>query len=197
MAPTLTPEQHAEIEAAVHRIEQQSAAGLHVIVRHVSDRYALFAVVWAALAALAIALVAAAIWPDLGITEGLLVQIPSFAILTLVFEWLPIRLALVPRRIKHAHARQLAHREFAAHALAEHAPPHQLLLFVSLGERYVEIIADRATHALAPEGSWDRIVADFIQRMKAGDAAGGMLEAVEACGAILTAHHPRNAEPLR
>ena len=191
MALTLTPEQHARIEAAVRRIEQQSAAGLHVVVRHVSDRYALFALVWAAFAAFAVAVAAAVIWPDLTIAEGLLIQLPALVALAIIFEWLPIRLALVPRRVKHAHARQLAHREFAAHALAERAPRHQLLLFVSLAERYVEIIADRDTHALAPEGTWDNIVADFIQRMKAGDAAAGMLAAVEACGQVLATHHPR------
>jgi len=112
-------------------------------------------------------------------------------VLSLILDWLPLRLRLVPRRAKHAHARQLAHREFAARILA--AAPHRngVLFFVSLGERYVEVIADRDIHARVPEGIWDRIVADFIAAVKAGRLADGFIAAIEACAAVLETHYPR------
>jgi putative membrane protein len=58
----------------------------------------------------------------------------------------------------------------------------------------VEIIADHETHALAPAGTWSRIVDEFLATMRAGRVADGVVAAVEACGAILKQHHPaRNA----
>jgi putative membrane protein len=108
--------------------------------------------------------------------------------MTLLLEWLPIRLAIVPRRVKYAHARQLAHREFNAYADA--GKPHRILLFVSLGERYVEVVADHETHALAPTGSWNKIVDVFLVTVKDGRVADGVLAAATACGDILKTHHP-------
>ena len=96
----------------------------------------------------------------------------------------------MPKRVKHAHAWQLAHREFNAHVLAAPAQQHRILLFVSLGERYVEIIADHETHALAPDGTWNKIVDEFLATVKAGHVADGVLAAIAACGAILKEHHP-------
>ena len=63
-------------------------------------------------------------------------------------------------------------------------------LFVSLGERYVEIVANHETHALAPAGAWNKIVDEFLATVKADRAADGVLAAIEACGAILKQHHP-------
>ena len=59
-----------------------------------------------------------------------------------------------------------------------------------LGERYVEIIADHQTHALAPDGAWNKIVDRFLTTVKAGRVADGVLDAIAACGAILREHHP-------
>jgi putative membrane protein len=67
---------------------------------------------------------------------------------------------------------------------------HRILLFVSLGERYVEIVADHETHALAPAGAWNKIVDEFLTTVKAGRVADGVLDAIAACGSILTTHHP-------
>ena len=63
-----------------------------------------------------------------------------------------------------------------------------MLFFVSLGERYVEVIADRDIHARVPAGTWDRIVADFIAAVKAGQSADGFIAAIEACAAVLETH---------
>ena len=100
---------------------------------------------------------------------------------------------IVPERVKHAHAWQLAHREFNAHTIANPNQPHRILLFVSLGERYVEIVADHETHAMAPDGAWNKIVDRFLANVKAGRVADGVLDAIASCGAILKEHHPSHA----
>jgi len=129
--------------------------------------------------------------PDLVIGLGFVINAALFIVLSLVLDWLPLRLLLVPRRIKHAHARQLAHREFAARILANAQHRNGVLFFVSLGERYVEIIADRDIHARVPEGAWDKIVADFIAAVKSGRFADGFIAALDACAALLETHYPR------
>ena len=131
--------------------------------------------------------------PDLGSRTTVVIQLWFLLVMTLLLDWLPIRLSIVPKRVKHARAWQLAHREFNAHAMANPEQRHRILLFVSLSERYVEIVADHETHALAPAGSWNKIVDEFLATVKAGRVADGVLAAIAACGATLKTHHPASS----
>ncbi len=189
MTRSLTEEERERIESALKAIEQRTAAHLSVVVIPASDRYSLYPLVWGQFGALLIVAIVSALRPGLGIRASILIQVPAMIALALLFDWLPIRVLLVPKRIKQSRARQLAHSEFAAHVVrASHRD--LLLFFVSLGERYVELIADRGIHSLVPDGAWDKIVGDFLAAVKGGRVADGVVTAIQACGAILEQHHP-------
>jgi putative membrane protein len=185
-----TPVEHNRIDAAIAEIGRSTAADLQVVVARVSDRYSLYPVAWAAIAAILLGALVSLIRPDIASRIVIMIQLWFLVVITALLDWLPIRLWIVPERVKHAHARQLAHREFNAHVAANPKQPHRILLFVSLGERYVEIIADHQTHALAPAGVWNKIVDEFLTTVKAGRVADGVLDAVAACGSILKTQHP-------
>jgi putative membrane protein len=186
----LTADEKNRIHAAKTAVEQRTSAEFAVVVVPLSDRYPYVGLVWAAVGALLVALGVALIAPDLELLEALAIQVVALVVFALVFDWMPVRLRLVSRHHKNARARELAHREFAAHIVAGGEHRNRVLLFVALGERYVEIIADRGTHALVPEGTWDRIVAEFLTKVKAGATADGIVAAIEACGRVLETHHP-------
>jgi putative membrane protein len=185
-----TPEEHNRIDAAIAEIGRSTAADLRVVVTRVSDRYSLYPVAWAAIGAILLGALVGLLRPDIANRTTIVIELWFLIVITLLLEWLPIRLLIVPKRVKHAHAWQLAHREFNAHAMANPKQQHRILLFVSLGERYVEIVADHETHALAPAGAWNKIVDEFLTTVKAGRVADGVLAAVMACGTILKEHHP-------
>ena len=186
----LTEDEKQRIHAAEAAVERRTAAEFSVVVVPQSDRYPYVGLVWAAGAALLVALAAALIAPDIELLEALAIEVVALVVFALIFDWMPVRLCLVSRHHKNARARQLAHREFAAHLMGGGEHRNRVLLFVSLGERYVEIIADRDTHKLVPEGTWERIVAAFLAKVKAGAVADGILAAIEACGQVLETHHP-------
>jgi len=185
-----TPEDHNRIDAAIAEIGRSSAADLCVVVTRVSDRYSLYPVAWAAIGALLLGGLVGLLRPEIASRTLIVIQLWFLIVMTLLLGWLPVRLWIVPEHVKHAHARQLAHREFNAHAMANPEQRHRILLFVSLSERYVEIVADHETHALAPAGSWNKIVDEFLATVKAGRVADGVLAAIAACGATLKTHHP-------
>jgi len=190
VASKLTIDEHKRIGAAIKAAEQRTAADFSLVITPASDRYPLHPMVWAGFCSLTLAAVVAFIWPRIGGRSVILIQMAAMVVLNLIFDFPPIRLWLVPDRIKRARAEHLAHREFAAHVQAGGISKHRVLLFVSTGERYVEIIADHETHAMVPGGTWDKIVADFVGKVKAGRVADGVLSAIEACGAVLETHHP-------
>jgi len=186
----LDADDRARIHAAKAAVERRTAAELAVVVVPVSDHYPFVGLVWAAAAAFVVAVIVALVAPDLEPVEALAIQAVALVLFALLFDWMPVRLRLVPRHLKHARARQLAHREFAAHVVSGGVHRNRVLLFVSLGERYVEIIADRGTHSLVPEGTWNRIVAEFLAKVRAGAVTDGVLAAIAACGKVLETHHP-------
>ena len=186
----LTDEERARIKAAVTRAEQRTSAHFAFVVVPASERYALFPVAWAAVAALSVTGVLALLSPALGIGEGFLVNAALFIVLALVLDWLPLRMRIVPAAIKREHARHLAHREFATRIVGGAQHRNGVLFFVSLGERYVEVLADRDIHKRVAPDTWDALVARFVDAVKAGRLADGVVAAVETCGATLAEHYP-------
>ena len=193
MKSPFTPEEHQRIDAAMAAIEHDTAADLSVVVTRVSDRYSLYPVATGAIGAILLGALISLFRPQTASRTVIELELWFLIAMSLLLGWLPIRLLLVPKRVKHSHAWQLAHREFNAHTIANPNQPHRILFFVSLGERYVEIVADHETHAMAPDGAWNKIVDRFLANVKAGRVADGVLDAIAACGAILKTHQPTQA----
>jgi putative membrane protein len=65
-----------------------------------------------------------------------------------------------------------------------------VLLFVSMAERYVEIVADKGIHEKIGEARWQAIVAAFLEKVQAGDVTGGFVAAISGCGEAMAEHYP-------
>jgi putative membrane protein len=108
----------------------------------------------------------------------------------------PLRYRLVPARVKKGHARKLARLQFAA--LVHDRTPGDvgLLLFVAQAERHVEILADRGIDQHVDQAAWDKVVADFVARVWAGEMATALIGAVDSCAAILERHFPARPDAV-
>lgn len=188
----LAPAEREKVTAAVAAAQARTQARFALVVVPASDRYRLYPVVWGAGAALIAAGVMAVFWPHLGLRLAFAVETLVFVVASLLLEWRPLRFFVVPKRSLHDHARALAHREFAARILAHPDRQGGVLFFVSLGERYAEIIADHALHAKAGQAAWDKIVANFVAAAGQGRVADGFVAGANACGALLATHAPKN-----
>ncbi len=181
----------AKIAAAIAAVEARTHARFALVIVPASDAYLFYPVVWGFAAAVFLTGLAAVFRPDLGIGIGVALNAALTVALALIFDLPVLRFRLVPRRVKHAHARALARREFAARVIGAREQRPCLLFFVSLGERYVEVLADRELHERVGAATWERLVADFTARARAGDIVPGFIAAVETCGSILETHAPR------
>jgi putative membrane protein len=68
-----------------------------------------------------------------------------------------------------------------------------VLIFVSLAERYAEIVADTQIDARVPENYWQATVDALTADIGAGRLVEGLVAAVTASGEQLAAHFPRRA----
>ncbi|HUO91310.1 MAG TPA: hypothetical protein VMU22_00225 [Rhizomicrobium sp.] len=187
----LTPADQEKVAAAVTAAQARTHARFALVVVPASDRYQLYPVIWGAMLSLLVLCGLALGLPQLDLRLAAIVVLAVFVGASLILEWQPLRMRSVPKRVKHSHARMLAHREFAVRILSHPDHGGGVLFFVSLAERYAEIIADHRLHQAAGQAAWDGIVADFTRHAARGKFADGIVGAANACGALLEEYHPK------
>ena len=69
-----------------------------------------------------------------------------------------------------------------------------ILLFVSLDEHRVVVLADKAISNKLPPETWEGVVATILAGIKAGNLAKGLCLAVGDCSKLLAPHFPRDLE---
>ena len=112
-----------------------------------------------------------------------------------VWRWssaLPaVRRFMTPRALKRHRVRQVARHHFAASgARVTDAEPH-ILIFASLLDRQVELVAHAAIHKAVGDAPWNDAVAAVAEGMRSeASPADGFVRAIEICGAALAEHFP-------
>ena len=120
-------------------------------------------------------------------------EIIAFLVLSLLFRWQPLTMKIIPKTVKRQRAHRLALEQFFRQNLHHTEQRTGLLLFVSVAERYVEIIADKGINDQVAQDQWSAIVAGFIAKVTDDQVCEGFLQAIEACGEILSQHFPIEA----
>ena len=177
----LSSDDKSRIHAAIATAESRLPLHVAVSVVPASERYALFPLAWGAILALFAGAAVALVWPQMTLREAFGIEVGVFVVFSLVFDWWPLRIMLVPKNIRGRYAQALARREFAARILASSNRKGGVLFFVSLGERYAEILADRDTHARVGQARWDKMLGDFIAAARQGRISEGIVAAIDAC----------------
>ncbi len=97
---------------------------------------------------------------------------------------------LVPDDVLARRVARAAALAFHGAGLVETRERTGILIFVSLLEHRVVVLADRGIHARVAEGTWDGVVARIVAGIRAGRAEEGLADGIRACGAILSGHLP-------
>lgn len=97
---------------------------------------------------------------------------------------------IIPRRIMESRVRHRALRHFTESGVYATADGTGILIFISLLERRVEILADRGIGSRIPEEEWSEIVSELTASLSRDDLAAGLIRAVERCGEKLKEHFP-------
>jgi len=101
---------------------------------------------------------------------------------------------IVGRRTMAEAVRHRALRHFVESAAYDTADRTGVLLFISVLERRVELIADKGINKLVPPDSWDRIVSSLVRGIKEKRSAAAMIQAIDDIGTVLAEHVPRRED---
>jgi putative membrane protein len=177
------------VSAAITEAEKATAGEIVAVVASQSSTYLYAPFMWASLVALLVPwpLIYFTWWPMQWIYGA---QLAAFLVLlALMLPW-PVRLMLVPRSIKHARAHRHAVEQFLVQNLHTTAGRTGVLIFVSVAERYAEVLADTGIDAKVPKGTWQEIVDKLTTDIGDGRAADGFVQAIKAAGKHLARHVP-------
>ena len=215
----LSDKDRARISATISKVESKTSGEIFCVLAKGVSHYREVPLLWAAVAAFAVPpllvmvglhrLALASIfssWTDdsARAMEGLilralstfeLVQAGLFLVVAIIVAVPSVRRAMTPGTLKQHRVRQAARRHFVAvGARLTHAEPH-ILIFASLADRRVELVAHDNIHKAVGEGPWTASVAAVVKGIKAGKAADGFVAAIEICGAALAEHFPPDGTP--
>jgi putative membrane protein len=210
----LTQTDRQRIADAITQAESKTSGEVFCVLAHQVSRYREVPLIWATIAAfllppllvlgglhrLAMADIFSS-WTDESAraVEGLILralttysmlQAALFLIVVLIVSLPKVRRVMTPRFLRRHRVRQMARHHFVASgAKLSHAQPH-ILIYASLWERQVELVAHAAIHKAVGEGPWNAAVAAVTEGMAAKKPADGFIRAIEICGQALTAHFP-------
>jgi putative membrane protein len=88
--------------------------------------------------------------------------------------------------------RQRAAAAFVEQEVFRTAQRTGILIFLSLFERRVVVLADSGIHARVADGEWDAMVARIVEGIRRGDPGAALAAAIRDCGDLLVRHGLRH-----
>jgi len=182
-------EDHEAVAAAIRAAEKQTSGQIVCVLARSSSAYAYIPILWSSLLALLEP------WPLIYFTQWsvqriFVLQLLVFIVAGLVFSWMPLRLALVPRALRRARAHRAALEQFVVRGISRTRNRNGVLIFVSLAEHYARIIADEGLAQKVHGAEWQAAIDALTGHMRDGRIAAGFTAAIERCGIVLAAHAP-------
>ncbi len=184
------------IKTAVREAEARTSGEIVPYVVDQSDEYASAAWKGAALGALLAPLVALAVyrWSSIwGLPLGYWIALPApigGALAYLVAAFVPpLRRWLTGDPVMEVRVRRRAGVAFLEQEVFHTENRTGILLFVSLFERRVVLLADSGIHQKVEEGQWESITRRLAGEIGHGRPGPALVEAIRACGEVLARHH--------
>ena len=215
----LSKTDHEKIAAAVGEAEEGTSGEILCVLARSVSNYRETALAWGAGAALlappiGLALGIHTLWPikaasawsaastgdmdaavRLALSSYAMAQIVVFAVVAIaIAAWRPLKLALTPKILKHRRVHQAAMAQLMATRMLGSSIGAAVVIFASIEDRMVVVVADEAIHARVGDPAWDQAVAAVLNGIKRGDPASGFVDAVRLCGALLAEHFPADAQ---
>jgi putative membrane protein len=202
-AAFLGPEDRARISACVQEVEKSTSAEIVPLVRSASSAYPAALMRGALLVGLVLATAATVLdslltpWGRLDILDVWLfpgVFVVAFAVVSVLARLIPgIARIFVTRAEISEEVGEAAMTAFFRHRLAETRDRTGILLFVSVFERRVVVLADEGINAKVHGDTWQQVVDIVLQGIRDRRAPDGLCRAVARCGEIVSAQFPVRA----
>ncbi len=186
---------HDRISNAIREAEAKTSGEIYCVLARRSSSYffpsAFVLAVAMLLVSALVVWVLEARWYTLDAFTLIIAQMFAYAAALLVLRMIPgLRIHLVPKRVRYERAHENAVKQFLARNIHLTEARTGVLIFVSLAERYAEVVADSGINAKVQQAQWNGIVANLTAAADSGRLTDGFVGAVNSVGALLSEHFP-------
>ena len=193
----ITEQDYQRIDDAVKAAEAKTSGEIVCMVRSASYHYPMANVLGAATLTLPSALALTPVvggWFWLG-TQHLWLFLGLFSLIfaasyVLVKRWLALKRWFISTREINEEVEEAAITSFFGHGLHRTRDATGVLIYISVFEHKVWVLADQGINAKLDLGTWDGIVQTITRGIKGGQQAGAICDAVAQVGQLLEAHFP-------
>lgn len=190
-----TEEDAEKIARAVRSAEQKTSGEIVPVVVDASDRYTYVNFIGATIGQVLFVGVGYPFLRECTAWQLLVIQALGYVAGYLLCRYVPaVKRLLISDATSEACVYERAVRAFYQHELYRTRDRTGILVFVSLLERRVQILADSGINARVVPGTWDSVVAIIVESIRKGDLCRGLCEAVGRCGEILAKEFPRKVD---
>ena len=185
----LTEQDHQTLKTATQKAEAKTSGEVYTVVAQRSDNYAYIPLLMIAFFSLSTPLPLLYL-TDFGADTIWMVQVGVFVALSLLLQLAGSHPILVPSTVKARRVYRSAVEQFLAHNVHTTTERTGILLYVSLAEKRVELVADSGINDKIEPSEWQGIVDNLTAAIAKDDLAQGLADAIQRCGENLTQHFP-------
>ncbi len=191
----LTSVERSKVTLAIGAAERHTSGEIVVVAARASDDYIHVPIHVATACALAVPLTIPLLerwspWSAISISGLLVVQLCVFIGIALLLSLPFFRYAITPRHLMHKYAHRNAAAQFLATNVSATKARTGVLIFVSLLERYVEVIGDKDIAEKLSQHDWQKIIDDMLPLLREKRTTDALVLAVARCGQLLAQHFP-------
>jgi len=186
----ISTETKQKIEEAVFTIEKKTSSELVAVVTQKSGDYLYITVLMTSLISLLVPFGLLFISPDMEVKSVYEIQLLSFMIVLLLLTMQSVLYSVLPKTLLVKAAKLKAYETFQILGLQKTSNYQGVMIFVSLYEKYIEIIVDSAISAKIDNIRWKNTIDAFLENVKNDKFEEGYIQAINEIGAVLEVYFP-------
>ena len=187
----LTEAEQQRLKNCVADVEKKTSGEIVPVIASMSSDYARAAALTTLLLGLALSIPGALILGMTAMWSYLIVFLGGYLVAMLLVRLYPVLMGpFLSNHEKTAEVHKAAAINFHAHGLHRTRDLTGILIYVSVYERRVAVLADSGIDAKVDPGVWQEVVDMVTDGIRSGQAPDALCRAVARCGELITAHFP-------
>ena len=183
-----------KIKDMIGEIESKSDAEVVVVVADNCDRYRYSIFLYAFLATLIVPFLIKLSSINFDQNETFALMTATFLFVTVSLEYSEFKYKIIPKKVKIDSCESIAFNQFKKLGINKTANHKAILIFVSIKERYIRVIADKNIDKKIGKEFWKELVQEFAKEVKDSSVDSAMINIVNKCGKVLIDNFPTTTQ---
>lgn len=187
----LTQDEQQQVKDCVADVEKTTSGEIVPLIASASSDYPRAQATGALVLGLLVSILACLALGREDMWTVLVLFLVAYSLAYVALALLPgLRRVFVQQREMADEVEEGAMTSFYIHGLNNTRDKTGILIYVSVYEKQVQILADSGINAKVASGTWDAVVAELSRGIKEGNQAGAICAAVRRCGELVSEKFP-------